>query len=408
MRVLFLPVALPSHYYAMVPLAWALRLAGHEVRVAGRPSLLAAIGTSGLTAVRVSGSEEALPGIREAVEELRQETGKSLSDFGTPEAMPPEVEARFRRLRREALIATTAEMAGDLVGFARAWRPDLVVSDPVMLAGALVAGAADVPLVHHMWGPLPPSAGHWPGCGLPVEEWPASLHALFERYGVPERASYAVATIDPCPPGLGTVPVPRRLGMRHIPYNGPGSTPDWLREPTERPRVCVSWSMSHTATSGGRTYPAAAVAEALRGTGAEVVATVRAGDREGFGPVPEGVRVVEELPLQLVIPSCAAAVNHGGTGTVLTIAACGVPQVLLPLDPVHAVNADWLAAAGAGVRHASRPMEPERIAASVAGMLAGGSWRRAAEAVREQIAAQPGPAEVVRTLEKLAEERRAS
>ncbi|WP_326691559.1 MULTISPECIES: nucleotide disphospho-sugar-binding domain-containing protein [unclassified Streptomyces] len=408
MRVLFLPVALPSHYYAMVPLAWALRLAGHEVRIAGRPSLLEAIGASGLTAVPVSGSEEALPGIRESVEELRRETGKNFTDFGTLEAMPPEVERRFLQTRQAALANTTAEVADDLVGFARTWRPDLVVSDPVMLAGALVAGAVDVPLVHHMWGPLPSTATHWPGCGLPVAEWPAALHALFDRFGVEARASYAVATVDPCPPGLGTVPVPDRLGMRHIPYNGPGSTPDWLREPAERPRVCVSWSMSHTATSGERAYPAAAVAQALSEAGAEVVATVKASDRDSFGPVPEGVRVVEELPLHLVIPSCAAAVNHGGTGTVLTIAACGVPQVLLPLDPVHNVNADWLAAAGAGIRHASRPVEPERIAASVADMLADGSWRRAALAVRDEIAAQPGPADVVRTLEKLAGNRRSS
>jgi UDP:flavonoid glycosyltransferase YjiC (YdhE family) len=389
----------------MVPLAWALRLAGHEVRIAGRPSLLEAIGASGLTAVPVSGSEEALPGIRESVEELRRETGKNFTDFGTLEAMPPEVERRFLDQRRAALVNTTAEVAEDLVGFARAWRPDLVVSDPVMLAGALVAGAVDIPLVHHMWGPLPPTARQWPGCGLPVADWPESLRALFDRFGVEARASYAVATIDPCPPGLGTVPVPDRLGMRHIPYNGPGSTPDWLREPAERPRVCVSWSMSHTETSGERTYPAAAVAEALTEAGAEVVATVRASDRDGFGPVPEGVRLVEELPLQLLIPSCAAAVNHGGTGTVLTVAACGVPQVLLPLDPVHTVNADWLAAAGAGVRHASRPVEPEQVAASVADMLSDDSWQRAALAVRDEIAAQPGPADVVRTLEQLADSR---
>jgi UDP:flavonoid glycosyltransferase YjiC (YdhE family) len=48
MRVLFTTFAWPSHYYPMVPLAWALRLAGHEVRMTSQPELLPTMRASGL------------------------------------------------------------------------------------------------------------------------------------------------------------------------------------------------------------------------------------------------------------------------------------------------------------------------------------------------------------------------
>ena len=39
MRVLFAAHAERTHFYSMIPLAWALRTAGHEVYVASQPAL---------------------------------------------------------------------------------------------------------------------------------------------------------------------------------------------------------------------------------------------------------------------------------------------------------------------------------------------------------------------------------
>jgi UDP:flavonoid glycosyltransferase YjiC (YdhE family) len=318
-------------------------------------------------------------------------------------SVPEEVRRELRDLRRAALVANAAHMAGDLVDFARAWRPHLVVGDPVAFAAALAAATAGAPLLRHLSGPLPPAAGRSLGNGLPVEEWPAELHSLYATFGVEPRADPAAATVDPCPPSLQTQPVRGRIGMRYVPYNGPGAVPSWLLEPAGLPRVCVSWSMSHTATSGEADYPAAATAEALHALGGvEVVATVKATDRGHFGPVPAGVRVVAELPLQLLLPTCAAAVNHGGGGTSLTVAAYGVPQVMMPHDPVHVVNAERIAAVGAGVAHRDRPVDAPAIARSVGSLLAEDRWRTAAHALRAENEAQPEPAETVRALEGIA------
>src|SRR5262249_30229195 len=53
MKALFPTWAWPSHFFPMVPLAWALRAAGHEVRVASGPELAGTIRASGLPAVSV-------------------------------------------------------------------------------------------------------------------------------------------------------------------------------------------------------------------------------------------------------------------------------------------------------------------------------------------------------------------
>ncbi|SCL59941.1 UDP:flavonoid glycosyltransferase YjiC, YdhE family [Micromonospora eburnea] len=401
MRVLFVPLAAAGHYYAMVPLAWALRAAGHDVRVVGEPATLGMIERSGLTALPVAGSSGVMTNIRMSVDALRQETGKSLADFGDLESMPPDVRQRFKELRREAFAGTAASMADELVHFAHYWRPNLVVTDPVMFAGPLVAAVAGVPVVRHLSGPLLPTAGRSLGDGLPVERWPASLRALFDRFGAEARPDPMTATVDPCPPMLMTTAPPNRIGMRYVPYNGSGAMPGWLRRPATRPRVCVSWSMSNTASSGDRNYPAAVISAALRDRGMDVVVTVKESDRANLGRVPDGVRVASELPLQLVVPSCAAAVNHGGGGTSLTVVTHGVPQVMTPQDPAHVVHAERISAVGAGVAHRTRPIDVAAIADAVESMVSDDRWRTAARKVQEDNSSQPSPLEAVRELENL-------
>ena len=54
MRVLMTSVAVEAHFNGMVPLAWALRAAGHEVHFASHPALTEPIAAAGLTADRLA------------------------------------------------------------------------------------------------------------------------------------------------------------------------------------------------------------------------------------------------------------------------------------------------------------------------------------------------------------------
>ncbi|MFI1169707.1 hypothetical protein ACH4UM_40765 [Streptomyces sp. NPDC020801] len=53
MRVLFTPSAATSHINTQVPLAWALRSAGHQVYVASQPNATSTITHTGLTAIPI-------------------------------------------------------------------------------------------------------------------------------------------------------------------------------------------------------------------------------------------------------------------------------------------------------------------------------------------------------------------
>ncbi|GGW82191.1 glycosyl transferase [Streptomyces lucensis JCM 4490] len=401
MRVLFIPLAAASHYYPMVPLAWALRAAGHEVCVAAQPAVADAVVRSGMQICPVGASFDLLGGLGEAQQELRRETGRSLAGFGEMTAIPEDVRRRFVAARNAAHTGAAAAMAGELVAFAGHWRPDVIVGDVVALAGPLLAGVLDVPLVYQAWGPQLPAMARFPGHGAPVETWPGELRALYERFGVPPRPVAGALTVDPCPPSLHVHELPHRLVTRFVPYNGSAVIPDWLRTPPRRPRVGVSWSVSNFAHLAGQKAPLATVVEALDGLDADLVVTAAAQDRDHLGPVPAGVRVEEGLPLNLLAATCSAVVDHAGAGTMLTVAAAGVPQVMLPQEPGQLRNAETVAAVGAGILIRGPQTDPARIRTAVEDLLTEGHWTEAARKLRDENAAQATPAQAARVIADL-------
>lgn len=401
MRVLFMPMAWPSHYYPMAPLAWAFRGAGHDVRVAVQPPVVNAITGSGLTAVPVGASYDLMAGLAGVNEQVRQAGGPQPSSFEELWALPPQELRRFVELRTAPHVLAAAVMAEDIAGLISVWRPDLVIADPLVLVGALAAELAKAPLVRHLWGPQIPSLLGSPGAGAPVDQWPQALLQLFDKYGAEVREEYGVRTVDPTPTSLQSLAVPHRLATRYVPYNGPGSVPEWLLRPAERLRICISWSMSNTLLLGRGHSPLSDIVDALSGLDAEVVVTAKQSDLAAIGAVPDRVRLVAELPLQLLVPSCAVAVHHGGAGTMLTTASYGVPQVIVAQAPDQELNAERLASVGAGVSLPAAQSGPDAIAGAVTGMLAGDQWAAGASRLCDEIAGQPSPAQAVTELAAL-------
>ncbi len=80
MRVLFVTLAASPHFFVQAPLAWALRAAGHEVRVASQPDLMDTITAAGLPATPV-GPRLAQD---ESVEELRRRQEKAAERLTEP------------------------------------------------------------------------------------------------------------------------------------------------------------------------------------------------------------------------------------------------------------------------------------------------------------------------------------
>lgn len=399
MRVLFIPLAAPSHYYPMAPLAWAFRTANHEVRVAGQPPVIDSIVRSGMIAVPVGGSGNLLSSLERSEKEFHRRTGKRLADFREFSEMPPKALQAYIDIRRAAHIESAEAMAKDIIAFTEFWHPDLIISDQAAPAGSIVAQVIGVPLVQHSWGLNLPAA-KLPRDQAPAESWLADLRKIADQLGADFRSDYRLCTVHPCPRSLQAIEGPGQLLARYVPYNGSGVVPDWLQRSPSRPRVCVCWSLSGVALSGGDGI-LPKVINALATLDVDIVATVNAADEKSLQVIPPGVQLIQELPLQIVAPTCALVVSHGGTGTVLTVASYGIPQLIIPQEQSQHFNAERIAHVGAGMPLQAQQANTDGIARSVSRILSGDEWYAAARRLQEENAAQPGPAETMRAIERL-------
>ncbi|MEU3465893.1 nucleotide disphospho-sugar-binding domain-containing protein [Streptomyces sp. NPDC006733] len=383
MRVLFTTWAWPSHLYALVPMAWAFRSAGHEVLVATQPGLREEVVRTGLQGTSVGYDVDGVGMVRGYI--LPSETD------GPPISSAPHASRGPRAL--QMFLAHAESMTEDLVGLAKEWRPDLVVFEPTALAGPIAAASVGVPAVRLLYGT---------DLMLRAQQMlPDAIAPLAARFGVAGPDPFGAVTVDPTPTGLQVPGEYRRLPLRYVPFNGPGERPEPLPERRDRPRVLVTWG--HTmARLDPRRFLAGEVARALAGLDVEVVLAVAGEQRTLLGPLAPGVRIEVDAPLHQLLPECDLVVAHGGAGTVLTSLLHGVPMLLIPQLPDHAGHAARVLAAGAGEVLTRDEATAERIRSEVSRLVADGPERAAAAALRAEMLAQPTPSEVAAQLEELA------
>jgi UDP:flavonoid glycosyltransferase YjiC (YdhE family) len=397
MRIAIVPVAWSSHYLPMVPLAWAFHAAGHDVRVACQPTVRDAVVGSGMN-VQPVGTTYDLPA-------ALAEVSKRVEFPATPAAMRALEPAALQQMlaaRFMPHVEAAAAMVEDLVDFVEAWQPDLIMADPIALAAPIAAEVTGARLVRHLFGVDVSRMVGFPTLGLPPERWPAELCALFERFGAEVRPEYGTHTIDPTPTSMQVPVIPNRTAMRWVPYNGADVAPEWLLKSTGQPRLCVTGGATHTYLVGAKGWTVPDIADALTGLDAEVVITIRRAELDMLGPTAPGVRVVADLPLSMLLPTCEAVIHHGGSGTMFTAAFHGVPQVCVPSIPDATLNAAKLAEVGAGIALPAEETSSVDIREAVAAVLTTGDTTHAgASKLRDEIHAEASPSDVVRMLEQL-------
>jgi len=436
MRVLFTTFAAKVHMYSQVPLAWALHTAGHEVRVASQPDLVDAITGTGLTAVPVGHALNLEEGMKQVDDSLGEGGGHEDAEAsGEPDAEPELdiTESRPERLTWDYSLGVFAsmtavvfqnqcpeEMIDDLAGFAREWKPDLVVWDTMTFAGAVAAracGAASARLlfgVDHVARMRAAFVAHLRERPPqlrddPMEEW---LSTAMRRLGCPgdfdEDMVVGQWTIDPTPSWMRSPLDLQYVPVRYVPYNGPATVPEWLREEPKRKRVCVTLGLSHREVQGGDEISIRLLLDAVAGLDIEVVATLDASQLDKLENVPENVRVVDFVPLNALLPTCSAILSHGGSGTLATALAHGVPQLVIPSTIWDSADkAEQLEAQGAGLY----VRDVRRLSASVLRdqllrLLDEPSFAENAARLRREMVGTPTPNDIVPLLEKLTAEHR--
>ncbi|OZM72836.1 glycosyl transferase family 28 [Amycolatopsis antarctica] len=417
MRVLFATIANSTHFFSMVPAAWALRSAGHEVRVASQPALMETIADAGLTAVPVGTDHD-----------MREKIAASAS---IP-ADAPNIDFThvregtydfhhllgFYTILTPALFATMNNdtMVDDLVAYAREWQPDLVVWEPMTWSGAVAAKAAGAAHARLLWGTDVLGLIRQQFLGA-LDRQPAEVHEdpfaewlgwTVAKYGLEfdEELTTGQWTIEQEPPSLQVRTDRRTVSMQYVPYNGRAVLPDWLREPPSRPRVCLTLGISAREGIGRSTVSVADMVDSLSELDIELVATLNADQRAALGEVRENVRLVDFVPLHALLPTCSAVIHHGGAGTWSTATRAGVPQVVVPEIWDTGLKATMLAELGAGVHQPIRTMTADSLRDHVRRILEDQSYTEAAAKLQNEMRSQRSPAEVVTELERLTSERR--
>jgi UDP:flavonoid glycosyltransferase YjiC (YdhE family) len=356
-----------GHVLPLMPLAAALRDAGHEVVVA--------TGGDGLDAARRAGvpAHDVCPGLNLAPVML-----------GTLLRHP----LLLRRTLRgddgtEAIgltmAAVTRRMAPGTLALVDDWRPQLVLHEPLAGAGLLAAARAGVPAVLVDGNLFDP------------EQQRTSVAAHLGRLA----RELGLGPLPPPSDILRTSPtsvVGNRRGrlMRYVPVAGTGAVPDELTRPTARRTILVSRS---TVADPRPDRLMSTVVDAADGADLDVV-LIRPDPMVSRRTLPPNVRTTEWLPHAAVLPHVAGIVHHGGAGTVMTALAVGAPQIVVPGPGDRTVNARLVAARGAGL---AVPLK-ELTTASLERLVSDENLRAAAAEVAAEIAAMPDPADVVAAL----------
>ncbi|WP_019547074.1 activator-dependent family glycosyltransferase [Streptomyces sulphureus] len=420
MRVLIVVYAEKTHYLHMVSMGWALAAAGHEVRVASQPALTAEITASGLTAVPLGEDHRLFETARAIAEENPQafSQGPSFGGLAKPETTWERELALYQGLVPYYLrVANNTAFVDELVDYARFWRPELVLWEQMSHSGAVAARASGAAHARLLWGPdflgrsreiFRELLAEQPAerRADPLGEWVAEM---LGRHGLEfeEEAVTGQFTIDPSPPSarlpldLHTVPV------RYAPYHGAATVPEWLREPPDRPRVCVTMGLSRRQYTGHDGFPLTDL-DAFGDLEAEIVTTLVPAPGEEFAAVPANTRIVDFVPMHVLLPSCDAVVHYGGSGTWMTAMLHGVPQLLVPQSGDTLLKAEHLERQGIGLAVPDAEATGPALREAVGRLLHEGSFREAAARQRAEILSVPSPGELVPTLEKLTAEYRAA
>jgi UDP:flavonoid glycosyltransferase YjiC (YdhE family) len=369
MRALFGFTGGRGHVEPLVPLATAAREAGHTVAFAGRPSILPAVEALGFEAFPAEAEHETPPR-RIALQ-------------------PVDLEREERDFRGWFADRIARDRATRVRSIAVEWRADLVVCEETDFGSMIAAERLRLP--YASVAVLAASSFTRPEiAGEP-------LNAVRLENGLPFDPELEMLArhlvLSPFPPSYREPAFPTERSFR-------SSAPP---PPSKRDGATTVYFTLGTVFNLECGDLFARVLDGLRELPFEVVATVGPHvDPAEFGPLPDRFHLTEYVPQSDVLPRADVVVSHGGSGSVLGALAHGLPQVLIPMgadQPLNGTRCEEL-----GLARVLDPIAatPESVRDAVSTVLADETYRAAAERMRDEIAALPGPDDAVTLLEGLA------
>ena len=392
MRVLFTMTAARGSLTPLLPVAAALREAGHEVAFCSAGSFRPDVETAGFgffpAGLDYHMSDPAYP------QSLCDPAGLVFPDLKGLDRLAWVTEHVFI-----GLIARS--MLPDVIAVARRWRPSLIVRESLEFSGCAAAEALGLPHA---------SVAAAANCAL--DHRAALAPAL-----APLRADAGLSTDDP-----ETMPY-RHLHLCFSPpcFDGPDAvfppTARFFAQPVNhaadddrlwdrldgfdpnRPLVLVSMgTIFHRIPGLYESVVSALAAE-------QVSALVALGfdqDPSRLGPQPSHIRVEPVLPVAALLPHCALFVSHGGFNSVKEALVAGTPMVMVPLASDQFYSTQRCAALGLAEAVGPDERTPGRVGTAIRTVLDVPAYTANARELRKKMAALPSVEETVGLLESLA------
>lgn len=468
MRVLF--TIYPNsraHLYPIVPMAWALQSAGHEVRVATHAGAVDQVITAGLTPVPLGDPNQSL--VRETADCEPPKHPDDVEHYAKILGLSPADKEHWISFYQVLLCPTSDYVRldrpepADLIRFARTWQPDLVVWDSTMPAAAIAAtlsGAAHTRFLigHDMFGwAVDQLAAHredLEAAGLDPNPLASLVRPLAEHHGLDLTDELLLGqwSTETMLAGMRLPTSRKKLFVRHVPYVDPEVFPAWLYDRPATPRVAFSLGESTRRFVPGDWDRTPKIMRAIDGLDLDVVGTLTDGQLCDVERVPGNVRTLDWVNLQHLLPTCSSIIHHGGIGTFSTAVAAKVPQLVCDLEgesimmrlvedepdvmdtgtlrngyefdaseeeqapsthwevPAKKLEAtpvsDFVIAKGAGVRLDHRAQSVAEIRELIWHVSTDAGYAARAAELHDEWLATPSPSEIIPDLERLAAEHR--
>jgi UDP:flavonoid glycosyltransferase YjiC (YdhE family) len=381
MRILFTFTGGRGHAEPLLPIALAATAAGHEIAMASAAEAVPHITAAGITAFATS---EPLPPRPE---------GDRRPQAPDPDQAPAPADTpgpKADQIPEGYALRSAHRHASAIQDVVREWKPDLIVREEMDFGSAIAAEVLGLPCATV----LVMAAGVYP----PPDAVRDPLNALRAQHGLPADPELAMLTRDlvlsPFPPSFRSPEAP--LPATAFSYRGADAV---AARAGVRGEPTVYFTLGTVFTDDDLM---ARVIAGLGDVAARVVVTTgRKVDPAGFGPQPGHVRIERFIPQAELLPGCDLVVSHAGSGTLIGSLAHGVPSVLLPMGADQPDNARRCEELGVALVLDPESVTSEEISEAVRAVLADAGYRDAAERVRAEINALPGPEQTVALLESL-------
>ncbi len=350
----------------MIPYAKALVARGHDVLVAGPQDLSGALETAGLKHSPFGHTSD-----------------EGLAPFWARLRLVP-AEQQAAVVVKEIFAGANAQAAFPaMLETIRAWQPQLIVRDSVEFAGLVAAEVAGVPhvrvAVHHR-------AMEEQICALAAEP----IDSLRETVGLTAdegatlRAENVFTSFPKSFEGVAdtelTRPVYRVGPLKAVPS---ATSSGWEPNSDGLPLVYITFGTVVTTLPEAQELYRTAIAAIADLPVRALLTTGRGFDRGILGNVPANVHVEAWVPQAEVFPHTAVMVCHGGSGTVLGGLAACIPQVVVPIGADQPLNAQSIAAIGAGL--ALHKPDAPTLRAAIERVLGDSAFRDAARRVSKEM-----------------------